>query len=325
MTVDRGLSVHLLRVGATNLKILKNFLTVVMLGTWCPVITYALDPFVVGAGGGGQFSWKIQFAEGASDLFPSTTSIGVVAPLLGQWQDELSVATLTRGIGLNLVLKHPTNTTGVDIGPGYYILAGGDFEGTGRSGVALAQRSKFGSGILWQVVSDPLHARSVYTVPGVGRPGDIPFYFKGAEGRDLLSVLRGSGKGLYRQVLAADVVSGQRQIIRLSDPVRGVVKVSGIRLRNGAGGIFVQTQADYRIYSATGQFLVWGNTGPYANGTIAIGDYLSDEGDEVAVLNADDGEVSVLNPFNENKRVIRVGSGTSLHDESAGLVVNDAG
>jgi len=307
------------------LKILKNLLIAMMLGAWCPGTIYALDPFLVGSGGGGQYSWKIQFAEGTSDLYPFTTSVGLVAPLLGRWQGELSVATLIRSGGGSFVLKHPSNITGVDIGLGYFMIAGGDFDGTGKAGVALAQRSKFGSSITWRIVSDPINSYSVYTLTGLGRSGDVPFYFRGSEGRDLLSVLRGSGKGIYRQILAADVLSGQRQVIRLSDPVRGVVKVSGIRLRNGTSGIFIQTYQDYRIYSTTGEFLVWGNTNTYPRGTIAVGDYLSEEGDEVAVLNSDDGEISVFNPYSVNKRVIRVGSGTSLHDGGTGLVLSNVG
>lgn len=325
MTVDRGMSVHLLRVEANTLKSLRNLISAIVLSSWCPVVTYALDPFVVGAGGGGQYSWKIQFADGAPDSYPFATSIGLVAPLLGTWQEELSVATLTRGAQGGFVLKHPSNTSGIDIGSGYYIVGGGDFEGTGKAGVALAQRSKFGSGISWRVISDPFNSNSVYSVQDLGRSGDIPFYFKGPEGRDLLSVLRGAGKGVYRQLLVVDVLTGQRQVIRLSAPVRGVVKVSGIRLRNGAGGIYVQTREDYRIYSGTGEFLVWGNTGTYSRETIAVGDYLSNEGDEVAVLNSDDGEVSVLNPYDATKRIVRVGSGTSLYDGNAGLVVSSRG
>jgi hypothetical protein len=322
MTADTRMSVHLLGVGAINLKFLKNLITVVMLGTWCPVTSYALDPFVVGSGGGGQYSWKIQFAEGSSDLYGFTTSVGLIAPVLGKWQEGLSVATLTRGAGESFILRHPSNSTGVDLGSGYFMIAGGDFDGAGKAGVAMAQRSRSGFGITWRIISDPLNSNAAYTVNGLGGPGDIPFYFRGSEGRDLLSVLRVSGKGLYRQLLTVDVLSGRRQIVRLSDPVRGVVKVAGIRLSNGAGGVFIQTFEDYRIYSASGEFLVWGNTDNYARGTIAVGDYLSDDGEEVAVLNADTGEVSVLNPFSENRRVLRVGSGTGLHDSSTGLVLN---
>lgn len=221
-------------------------------------------------------------------------------------------------------MKHPSNPTGVDIGSGYFIIAGADFDGGGKAGLALAQRSRSGMNITWRVISDPLNSYTVYTVTGLGRSGDIPFYFNGSEGRDLLSVLQASGKGLYRQVVSVDVPSGERRVVRLSDPVRGVIKVSGIRLRNGGDGIFIQTSDDYRIYSATGEFLVWGNTDTYPRGTIAVGDYLSDEGEEVAVLNGEKGEVSVFNPFSENRRVVKIESGTWVHDVSTGLVLNGA-
>ena len=324
MTVDKGISVHLLLWESNILKIMKNFAIGVALSTCFSASCYAIDPFVVGLRGNGKYGWRIQFAQADSDAYPFSTSVGVITPLLGYWQGEegLSVATIDRGVDGSVILKHPSKIAGIEIGLGYYVLAGGDFDGTLRSGIALAQRSKFGSSISWRVVNDPLNSFSVYNVPGLGRSGDLPFYFRGGQGRDLLSVLRGSSNGTYRQVLAADVISGQRLVIRLSDPVRAVVKVSGIRLPDGAGGIFIQTQDDYRIYSAKGQMLVWGNSSQYSRNAVVVGDYFSDKGDEIAVLNSDEGQVAVLNPFSVSDRVVRVGSGDVLHDQATALVVN---
>lgn len=309
-----------------NLKLLNNITLVLFLTFQPSAWLWALDPLVIATSmRKGSVDLQIRFVEKGGDIYKSNSTSDVVVPLLGNWSEagvDLSVATLGRDLNGKPVIRDLFAGTVADLGAGYYVLAGGDFEGSGRSSVAIAQGFSRNGGVNWRIIGDPLEAYNVYLVPTFGKRGDVPFYFRGSSQRDTLAVLRWSRNNRFKKVEGLDVLSGARAEIILQDAITDVVKVAGINLRGGIGGIFIQTSEDYRVYSLTGHLLFWGNYSVESRGHVAIGDYLSVDGDEIAFLNSEQKLVMLTNPYEgkfHNLKVDQITTKTTLYDRSTGL------
>jgi hypothetical protein len=189
-----------------------------------------------------------------------------------------------------------------------YVLSGGDFNGNSYNDFAVAKANK--KRLVFEIAFDRALNGDSGQVGSyqLGRVGDKVFYANTEGQRDKLGVLRSrqtrSDEDPRQQfnLLLLDVVTGQKTRVRIGRFGRLVKEIIPIKSTNVSDNFLVVGDNRFRLYDINGNVLYRGQKAE--SDIILVGDYLPDNGQEIAVVSTATNTVNLLNVFTNTRKLI---------------------
>ncbi len=179
-------------------------------------------------------------------------------------------------------------------------IAGADFNGNQIADIAIAKANR--RKLQFDVAFDPVTKGDASDWGGrsFGRVGDLVFYANPDNSSDFIGWVRkirtrgGSNRSRIARVKMMNPVSNARRSVRLGRFGLQAESVLPLKQAGGEDLLVVLTDNRYRVIDFSGEVL---SSGSFTSSSIIlVGEYLTEAGEELAIIPPNGGDVTLVNP-----------------------------